>query len=84
MTTPSTTTFYKLDIQGIVYLVDPATSTAHTYDLEDPTPIGIVNWSDPAKPPKITLYDDWQVTLITKRNATAKLITVSPPPTVTA
>jgi hypothetical protein len=84
MTTAASTTFYKLDIQGIVYLVDPATSTAHTYDLEAPTPIGTVHWTDPAKPPQITLYDDWQTILAAKRDAAAKLIAGSPASTAAA
>jgi hypothetical protein len=68
-TTMSTTTFYKLDIQGIVYLVDPTTSIAHTYDLESPTAIGNVVWKDPAVPPQIALYDNWQEILTAKRAA---------------
>ena len=84
MTTAPQITFYKLDIQGIVYLVDPATSIAHTYDLEAPTPIGTVHWEDPAKPPQIALYDDWQAILTAKRAAAAKLIMGSPPPTTAA
>jgi hypothetical protein len=71
--TATPTTFYKLDIQGIVYLVDPATSTAHTYDLESPTAIGTVSWKDPAKPPQITLFDDWQEILVAKRDSAAKV-----------
>jgi hypothetical protein len=74
MTTPLPTTFYKLDIQGIVYLVDPATSIAHTYDLEAPTAIGAVSWTDPTAPPRIVLYDNWQEIL------TAKRAKVSEPP----
>lgn len=75
MTTPAT--FYKLDIQGIVYLVDPATSIAHTYDLEAPTAVGTVNWTDPAAPPRLALYDNWQEILTAKR-AAAKVIAAPP------
>ena len=82
MTAVAATTFYKLDIQGIVYLVDPATSTAHTYDLEAPTPIGNVHWIDSTKPPQISLYAGWEKILTTKR--AAKLIDVRPPSTVAA
>jgi hypothetical protein len=82
--TATTTTFYKLDIQGIVYLVDPTTSTAHTYDLESPTPIGTVNWTDPTKPPQIALYDGWQSIMTTKRDATVKVIAVDSAPPLTA
>jgi hypothetical protein len=67
----STRTFYKMDIQGIVYLVDPATAIAHTYDLEDPTPIGVVTWTDMTCPPRIALYDDWAARLDAKLKATA-------------
>ena len=81
-TATATATFYKLDIQGIVYLVDPSTSTAHTYDIECPTAIGTVNWTDPTKPPHIALYDDWSAILTVKREATAKVIT-APAPTTT-
>lgn len=61
------TTFYKLDIQGIVYLVDPATTTAYTYDLDDPVAIGKVTWLNSAEAPRITLYDDWQEILTAKK-----------------
>lgn len=63
----SPTTFYKLDIQGIVYLVDPATTTAYTYDLDDPVAIGKVSWLNSAEPPRITLYDNWQGILTAKK-----------------
>ena len=64
-------TFYKMDIQGIVYLVDPATAIAHTYDLDDPTPIGVVSWTDMTCPPRIALYDDWAARLNAKLKAAA-------------
>ena len=52
-------TFYKLDIQGIVYLVDPVTSKAYTYDLSNPTEIGKILWSDPKATPQIELLANW-------------------------
>ena len=52
--------YYKLAIGGIVYLVDPVTSTAYTYDMKKPTAIGTVVWSDPKSEPRINLYDNWQ------------------------
>lgn len=58
--------FYKLDIQGIVYLVDPATSTAYTYDLSSPTEIGKIVWVNPKDPPRIDLRADWASILTTK------------------
>jgi hypothetical protein len=63
----ATHTFYKLEIQGIVYLVDPATTIAHTYDLTDPTPIGHVHWSSPASLPRIALFTDWQSRMAAKK-----------------
>lgn len=59
-------TFYKLDIQGIVYLVDPATSTAYTYDLLEPIEIGKVIWTDIKAEPHIELHPDWQAVLSAK------------------
>jgi hypothetical protein len=64
-TIPST--FYKLEIQGIVYLVDPVTTIAHTYDLTNPTPIGRLLWSSPAELPRISLFDDWEARLAAKK-----------------
>jgi hypothetical protein len=59
-------TFYKLDIGGIVYLVDPATAVAYTYDLEDPTEIGRVIWTDPKAPPRLERAADWNTILTAK------------------
>ena len=59
-------TFYKLDIQGIVYLVDPTTSNAYTYDLSSPTMIGKILWTDPKAAPTIELLPTWQEILQTK------------------
>ena len=58
--------YYKLAISGIVYLVDPVTSTAYTYDLKNPTAIGTVLWTDPKSEPRLQLYDNWQQTLTEK------------------
>jgi hypothetical protein len=62
-------TFYKMDVQGIVYLVDPVTTIAHTYDLADPTPVGTVQWTDVNVNPRITLYPDWAARLDAKLKA---------------
>ena len=59
-------TFYKLDIQGIVYLVDPVTAKAYTYDLIDPTEIGKVVWTDMKSNPKIELLPIWKEILAAK------------------
>lgn len=71
MSTTANRTFYKMDVQGIVYLVDPATAIAHTYDLADPTPVGTVQWTDVNAPPRITLYPDWAARLDAKMTAVA-------------
>jgi hypothetical protein len=76
-TSASARTFYKMDIQGIVYLVDPATAIAHTYDLDDPTPIGVVAWTDMTCPPRIALYDDWTARLDAKLKATTATATAT-------
>ena len=60
-------TLYKMDIQGIVYLVDPATSVAYTYDLADPTPIGTLQWTSATATPRIALYADWAARLAAKK-----------------
>ena len=65
----ATRTFYKMDVQGIVYLVDPATTIAYTYDLTDPTPVGTIHWTDISTPPRIVLYDDWAGRLEEKMKA---------------
>jgi hypothetical protein len=53
-------TLYKLDIHGIVYLVDPATLDAYLYDLTNPTKIGHVIWENPKDKPSLTLLPNWQ------------------------
>lgn len=59
-------TYYKMEIGGIVYLVDPATSMAYTYDLSAPTHVGQVTWTDPKTPPQLTLRPDWQTMMAAK------------------
>lgn len=59
-------TFYKLDIQGIVYLVDPATQLAYTYDLSHPTEIGKVVWTNISDAPRLELREDWREVLTAK------------------
>jgi hypothetical protein len=54
------TTLYKLDVQGIVYLVDPSTSDAYLYDMTNPTKIGHIIWENPKSKPTIELVPDWQ------------------------
>ena len=45
--------YYKLDIHGIVYLVETTTAKAYTYDLSNPTEVGKVIWTDNTTPPTI-------------------------------
>jgi len=63
-------TFYKLDIGGIVYLVDPTTAIAYTYDLGAPTEIGRVIWTDPKTHPRLERNAGWEATLQAKLAAT--------------
>ena len=67
------TTLYKLDIQGIVYLVDPATSDAYLYDLTNPTKIGHVIWANPKEKPTMELLPNWQEILKQKCDDCASL-----------
>ena len=66
-------TMYKLNIQGIVYLVDPATSKAYTYDLSTvpsgQTEIGKIVWTDPKDDPRIDLLPSWMSILQAKLEA---------------
>lgn len=62
--------FYKLDIGGIVYLVDTATATAYTYDLTNPVEIGQVIWTDTKAAPQLQLREDWATVLGAKLAAT--------------
>jgi len=58
--------FYKLDIQGIVYLVDPSSAKAYTYDIANPTEIGTVIWTDTKAAPTIALLPNWKDILTAK------------------
>jgi hypothetical protein len=78
----STRTFYKLDIQGIVYLVDPITGRAYTYDIEDPVEIGTVTWTNPKIGPTIALNPDWLAVMSRKQmTLTHKFAATHTPPT---
>lgn len=66
--------FYKLDIQGIVYLVDPNTAKAYTYDLKAPTEIGKVIWKDAKAPPTIELLPDWKAILTSKIDSAVAVV----------
>ena len=59
-------TYYKIDIQGIVYLVDPTSLKAYTYDLSNPTEIGNIIWPDPKSAPKIIFVKHWESVLRAK------------------
>jgi hypothetical protein len=74
-TTMSERVFYKLEIQGIVYLVDPKTTLAYLYDNADPTLIGKVIWTDNKASPQIELLPDWQEIQARKLAATAATAT---------
>jgi hypothetical protein len=69
MSASASRTFYKLDVQGIVYLIDPATSIAYTYDLTDPTEIGRLQWTDPTVKPTLQLRPDWAEIMAAKMTA---------------
>jgi hypothetical protein len=69
MTAAATHTFYKLDVQGIVYLIDPASSIAYTYDLESPTKVGTIQWDNPTVKPILHLYSNWETVLAAKMSA---------------
>jgi hypothetical protein len=76
---------YKLNCGGIVYLVDPKTARAYTYDVTNPTPIGHIVWNDPKTPPRIDLDESWQTTLETKRKSCQAIVGVTAvPPTTDA
>ena len=65
--------FYKLDIQGIVYLVDPATAKAYTYDVKSPTEIGTVVWTESKAAPIISLLSTWKEILTAKIETAAAM-----------
>ena len=84
-TATATRTFYKLDVQGIVYLIDPTTSIAYTYDLTDPTEIGRLLWTDPAKKPTLQLHPDWTAVMsakMTAHTAAHTAVTIHDAPTI--
>ena len=54
----STTSLYKFEINGIVYLIDPKTATAYTYDIETPIPIGNIIRT-PSGQIDIQYREDW-------------------------
>jgi hypothetical protein len=73
-------TFYKMDIQGIVYLVDPTKGTAYTYDIKNPLAIGKVIWENSATAPRIELFTNWLDLLTAKRqNVTKRSPTITAP-----
>ena len=59
---------YKLEVCGIVYLIDPNTSYAYTYDIADPTAIGIVQWENIMTPPIIQFFPNLKEIMDAKRN----------------
>jgi hypothetical protein len=83
-----THTFYKLDVQGIVYLIDPVSSIAYTYDLESPTKVGSIQWDNPSVKPVLHLYSNWETVLAAKMSAhaaaacTTVIHDATPPPTI--
>ena len=58
--------YYKVNVKGIVYLVDPATSVAYTYDLSDPTEIGKIVWTSPSVEPTIEYVENYMEVLTHK------------------
>ena len=46
---------YKLNVQGIVFLVDPITATAYRYDTTEP--VGQILWIDLNAEPRLILKD---------------------------
>ena len=65
----TTTTFYKVDIRGIVYLINPQTSEAYTYDTVAPTKVGKVEWKNSKETPTLILQENWKETLQQKMTA---------------
>jgi hypothetical protein len=60
-----------MDINGIVYLIDPATTNAYTYDTVDPTLIGRVISGTAPGTFDIELVADWETVLRHKIDRTA-------------
>ena len=44
---------YKLNVQGIVFLVDPITAIAYRYDTTEP--VGHIVWTDVTTEPRLVL-----------------------------
>jgi|GEM_PF-6177531 len=59
--------FYKLCCEGIVYLIDPKTAAAYTYDLNAPLKIGQLIWENQTTQPSVKLDADWQQKLAIRR-----------------
>jgi hypothetical protein len=53
--------FLKLEIQGIVYLVDPKTARAYTFDLDAPMHMGTIVWV--GEQPGIEFRPDYQLAM---------------------
>lgn len=57
-------TFCKMEIGGIVYLVEPATLYVYTYDKESPTRIGDLAYEGGKA--RVELLDDWRDIMASK------------------
>lgn len=71
----SAPTYYKLDVQGIVYLVNPTNSLAYTYDLSNPVEIGKVVWTEPSSPPRMEFRADWRDIMAAKKAENVSILT---------
>lgn len=67
-------TFYKLEINGIVYLAEPSTAIAYTYDMKDPVAIGKISWL--TQHPQIELFDGWKDILQAKLDRDSEIPTL--------
>ncbi len=56
-------TYYKLEVQGMVYLIHSQTADAYTYDLSNPVKIGKIIWTNAKAEPTLQLQEDWQTIL---------------------
>lgn len=65
-------TYYKLDVQGMVYLIHSQTADAYTYDLSNPVKIGKIIWENTKGEPILQLQGDWQSVLHNKIQDTQK------------
>jgi hypothetical protein len=73
---PSHKTLYKLEINGIVYLVEPATTIAYTYDTINPVAIGKIQWQSLTLQPQIELFDGWKDILQAKLERDGEIPTI--------